>query len=404
MSKPESTRVLVVLPFAPFAERSGSTIRSGEIVKALAGEHRVSLAVIGPEDKTAVMSLSQVVEDFTFIEPRRASVAQRVLARLPGPIHRPPHTVDAAAKASLARYVAERSPDVVVCWGAQATAYLDLGARKDGVKYVLDEVGTDHLRLETYLATESSAARRLKLCWSYWRTKRSELWMCSRADKVFAASPSEAAYLNQRVEGQKAVWLPGAPNPELSEHTFHEGGDGNLLFCGGLWYPPNADAVEHFINDVLPSVTARHPKVSMTVVGKAPAGGLETWKARYPHVTFAGYVDDLAAEFRRADIFVSPLRQGRGYPSKLLDALSSGPAVVSYDLMDATLPGTTPGIELLLASNSEEFAAAVCRLLDDPGRRREQSRLGREYAATMTWEKTLRPLLRYVEDSCEPSS
>ena len=106
MSKPGATRVLVVLPFLPFAERSGSTIRSGEIVKALADKHRVSLAVIGPEDKAAAMSLRQIVEDFTFIEPQRAGVARRMLARSTASIHCPPYTADTGARAGLARYLA----------------------------------------------------------------------------------------------------------------------------------------------------------------------------------------------------------------------------------------------------------------------------------------------------------
>ena len=69
-----------------------------------------------------------------------------------------------------------------------------------------------------------------------------------------------------------------------------------LLFVGGLHWPPNADAVIFFLEEIFPEIVRAIPNVHLTVVGRS----YESITARVGHppgVTFAGHVRDIEPYF-----------------------------------------------------------------------------------------------------------
>ena len=101
------------------------------------------------------------------------------------------------------------------------------------------------------------------------------------------------------------------------------------LMVGSLWYRPNLDAAERFIFECWPEIRRSVPDARFRVVGGA---GIEeprvrAW-SRIPGVECPGFVDDLAAEYRRARLTVMPIRSGGGTQIKALESLSHGRAPV----------------------------------------------------------------------------
>jgi glycosyltransferase involved in cell wall biosynthesis len=145
-----------------------------------------------------------------------------------------------------------------------------------------------------------------------------------------------------------------------------------ITFLGGLHWPPNAQGVLWFADQVFPQVRAAVPEATLTVIGKDPPAGLEG-----EGIEVSGYVTELAPFLAETAVFIVPLHAGGGMRVKILDAWSWGLPVVS----------TTIGAEgihiqneknLLLGDSAPAFAQAVIRVLRDPALAQRLGQNGRQ--------------------------
>ena len=139
-------------------------------------------------------------------------------------------------------------------------------------------------------------------------------------------------------------------------------------------------------------VQQRHPDASLTLVG---AGSQEaalralTDELKLQHVTFAGRVapDEIWRAYADADIYVQT-PDIDNMPSSILEAYSSGLAVVSTDAggVPAIL---TDGVHGLLSPLNDDahVAANICRLLGDADLARQVVRAGADVADGLAWPR-----------------
>jgi glycosyltransferase involved in cell wall biosynthesis len=161
-------------------------------------------------------------------------------------------------------------------------------------------------------------------------------------------------------------WSPITSRPEI-------------LFVGGLHWPPNADAVSFFIDRVLPRITAAVPDVHLTVVGRND--GHFRVQCTPPNVTFAGHVDTVEPYFQQSRVMVVPLRVGSGMRVKILDALARGLPIVATSIGCEGIE-VVPGKHLLTADDPVAFASHVVRLINDDALTAAISANGRSLAVT----------------------
>lgn len=118
-----------------------------------------------------------------------------------------------------------------------------------------------------------------------------------------------------------------------------------------------------------------------------PVAGLVAELGLTDDVTFAGRVpdDDLPALYAGADALLLPsLYEGFGFP--VLEAMACGTPVVCAD--SSSLPEVAGDAALLVpATDDEALAAAVERILTEPGLAEELRRRGAAQAARFRWEK-----------------
>jgi glycosyltransferase involved in cell wall biosynthesis len=102
-----------------------------------------------------------------------------------------------------------------------------------------------------------------------------------------------------------------------------------------------------------------------------PASELTAWNSG-PHRRWLGHTSDVAAVWRRADIFVTPTRGGEGLPRALLEAAASARPLIVTDV-----PGcrhfVRHGVEGLVVppADASALADAMETLAGDPTRRRK---------------------------------
>lgn len=143
--------------------------------------------------------------------------------------------------------------------------------------------------------------------------------------------------------------------------------------------------------------------------GSAPPmvwGGLQRWesgglmeRARSAGVVLPGFIDkeDLPTFYRQAEMLVYPsLYEGFGLPP--IEAMACGTSVVTNNT--TSLPEAVGEAALAVdATNADEIAAAMARLLDDVSLRQRLQQMGIERAREFTWKRTAQNLLDSLEGS-----
>lgn len=175
--------------------------------------------------------------------------------------------------------------------------------------------------------------------------------------------------------------LPNIPSRSSAILPPAAGGDG-ILFVGAMWYGPNRDAVDWFIENCWPAICAKIPSASFTIVGGCSPELLAHWNA-VPGVTATGFVDDLVAQYQAARFTVSPIRFGGGTQIKVLESLGFGrTAVVSDFIHQRYAEIFVEGESLLVAHSADEFVRHCLTLLQTPRFAIELAKVGHRIVNT----------------------
>ena len=141
------------------------------------------------------------------------------------------------------------------------------------------------------------------------------------------------------------------------------------------------------------------PAAPPGVPPRVPPGVPPEVRAR---VVFTGRVTDaeLRTLYAGASAFVFPSRhEGFGLPP--LEAMALGAPVVCADA--ASLPEVVGDAALLFPPGDvATLAAALSRVLDDPGLRERLSQAGRERAAQFTWQRTAAATVAAYREALRP--
>lgn len=166
-------------------------------------------------------------------------------------------------------------------------------------------------------------------------------------------------------EGERQIAvIPIAVDTEQIQPVKRETGSMNLLTLGTLHYPPNADGIRWFIQEVFPRIRTRLPQVTLTIIGKHPPKDFLELSTNDPR-TFSvpGYVPDLTEYLEKAAVMVIPVRVGGGMRVRILEAFARAMPVVTTTVglegIDAK-----EGEEVLVADDPQNFADCVVRLLE----------------------------------------
>jgi glycosyltransferase involved in cell wall biosynthesis len=149
------------------------------------------------------------------------------------------------------------------------------------------------------------------------------------------------------------------------------------------------------------AVSARHPDWSLRIYGtggeRALIEGLVHRHGLERCVQLMGFAGHLDEELAEASVFVLSSRN-EGFPMVLLEAMSVGVPVVSFDCRNGPADLVTDGVDGLLVPQGDVvgLAEAMCRLIEEPGWRREMGQAALATAATYTphrmadrWEQLL---------------
>src|SRR5262245_2140515 len=383
-------RVLFLTPRLPYPPNRGGEITVYNFLRVLSRAHELSL--VSFYDRAQELSYRPELERFcrdVELVRRPGKFDVRVLARTAS--GRRSYAVERHASpafaAAVRRSVSRVPPDVVQVETFMMGQYL---SETSGIASVLD------MHNVTWRVWDRQAdvaprwlrpAVRLQAA----RMRRDEIGVCRAVDVVAPVSDADRAEL-EAVAGngiRSTVVRPGVDCELLTPPERVERGP-EVLFVGSMSYAPNIDAVEFFCADILPRIAAAVPDVRLTIVGANPPPAVQ--RLAGPRVTVTGFVPAVPPYYASALAGVGPLRVGGGIRMKILGGMALGAAMVSTTIGAEGL-SLADGRDLLVADTADTFAAAVVRLIRDPGLREALGEHGRQTAVErFSWDATGRTL------------
>jgi glycosyltransferase involved in cell wall biosynthesis len=136
-----------------------------------------------------------------------------------------------------------------------------------------------------------------------------------------------------------------------------------LLFVAGFGHPPNEDAANWLVHQVMPRLWAEAPDLKLSLVGAYPTPAVRALASDRVEVT--GWVDEakLQHHYRTARVAVVPLRYGAGIKSKVVEAMRAGLPLVTTPTGLQGLAGAEACVEV--HRSAQPFADAILALTVD---------------------------------------
>jgi glycosyltransferase involved in cell wall biosynthesis len=206
------------------------------------------------------------------------------------------------------------------------------------------------------------------------RVKRYEGMVISKFDHTLAVTEPDRKALEEAVDlftdgvgdfENSITVVPIAVDTTKLQPVVRKPGSENIVTLGTLHYPPNADGIRWFAQEVFPLILEEKPDATLTIIGKNPPADFYQLQNKYPQkVEVTGYVEDLTPYLEKAALMVIAVRAGGGMRVRILEAFARGMPVVT----------TTVGLEGIEARSGEEilveddpagFAQATLRLFED---------------------------------------
>lgn len=372
-------RILFATPYLPVAPK----MRPYGFITRLAERHEVDLVALEtPATAHAVEGSAQLAElrarcgSVTVVPLQRPRALRNCLLALPTrePL-RVAYCRTPAFEAEIVRRLRTGAYDVMHV-DRERLAGLGRLAGGTGVRTLLDycDAVSDYNRNAAVAATRLD--QRLILREDTRRMVRWERDVRGLFDEAIVTSPADRAALGGGGVPDVTVVPIGVDLDAFAPDGAPEV-PGRLAFIGTMSYLPNVDAAHFLAREVLPAVRRRVPGATLTLVGAEPERSVLAL-GELPGVTVTGMVPQVQPWMREAEIIVTPLRIGGGFPQKLAEAMSMGKAILANPEVAAGLE-VTHGRELEIAAR-DRYADAVVDLLADGARRAALGERARRFA------------------------
>ena len=234
------------------------------------------------------------------------------------------------------------------------------------------------------------------------RVKQYEGKLLRNVDHVLAVTEIDRNLLEEAMHFSKPsgndhvssmIVIPIAVDTQKLRTINRKIGSKNIVTLGTLHYPPNADGIRWFLNEVFPLVQKQVPDVTLTIIGKKPPQDfIEQAKQNPGIIKVTGYVDDLVPYLEESALMVVPVRAGGGMRVRILEAFSYAMPVVTTTVGLEGIQGI-PEHDVLVADTPVNFAKTTIELLENPSLQEKLSKNGRKLATSKyDWQVVLSAL------------
>lgn len=403
--------ILFLTQILPYPPDAGPKVKTWHVLRYLANQgHHITLASFTRKEEEKYLDNVRALGIEVFPVPIQRSRVTDAAYLLRSNLSGLPFLIErdnlSSMRSLVNRLLAEREYDAVHCDQLTMTQFAPQGKQplKNRPIRIFDAHNATWSIVER-MKTSSRWFLRPILALEQRRIKHYEGRIVQTFEHTYAVTDIDRRLLLEAVEftgvnrstldaiANRITTIPIAVDTVQLQPAVRQEGSTNILTLGTLHYPPNADGIRWFINEVFPLVRRELPTVSLTIVGKNPPADFVQLAQNEPEsVRVTGYVGDLTPYFENACLTVVPVRAGSGMRVRILEAFARAMPVVTTTI---GLEGihAQPEEDVLVADTPQEFAAGVLRLLKDPEMQCRLAENGRRLAVEQyDWQPVLKNL------------
>ena len=389
-------KILFLTQIVPFPPDAGPKVKTWHVLRSLVGQgHLVTLvSFVRPEEVMHVSTLEEICEAVHVVPIRRSRIADAgymVRSYLTGR----PFLVERDDLRPMQELINRVTRDggfdfihadqLTMVQFALRAAALPLGKKPKIIFDAHNAVWAIVERMQKNARWFLKPVLRVEAR----RVKRYEGELLKEVDDVLAVTDIDRSGLEQALafsgtsENDRVARItvvPIAVDTQQLQPIKRRAGSKNIVTLGTLHYPPNADGIRWFFNEVFPLIRQRVPEAGLTIIGKNPPQDFLDLAAHNPEtIKVTGYVPDLVPYFEDSALIVVPVRAGGGMRVRILEAFAYAMPVATTTV---GLEGihAAPGKDVLVADTSIDFADRVSELLENISMQESLAANGRQLA------------------------
>jgi len=267
-----------------------------------------------------------------------------------------------AAKYRIEQILAENQIDVVHVDMLHLAKYSEA---INSVPKILVDHNVESLRVYRWAKIERNIFVKLFLLYQYVKLRRFEKKTCPQFDKCIVVSAFDKKFLESMCQSDNFVIIPNGVDIDFFKPYGLPSPSNRLVWVGAMNDSYNQDAVDYFLDQILPLVQSEIAEIKIDFVGKLPTPKLRKIAQQNSNIRICGYVEDIRDYVERADVFIAPIRAGSGTKLKVLNAMAQGKAVVTTSIGAEGIK-VTDNEDIFIADTPQEFADKVVYLIKNP--------------------------------------
>jgi len=388
-------RILFLTQIVPYPPNSGPKVKTWNVLRFLYQQgHRITLvSFVRPEEEQYIQELEKICEAVHVVPIRRSRLAdvgymiRSYLTRRPFLIERDDLesmqvTIDKLVQESEFQFI--HADQLTMVQFALRGSALGQGRKAKVIFDAHNAVWSIVERMQENARWFLKPILRIEAD----RVKRYEGNLMKSVDHILAVTDVDRVGLEEALKFSKVTpgdrvaqvtVVPIAVDTTRLQPIRRRPGSRNIVTLGTLHYPPNADGIRWFFNEVFPLVRQRVSDVTLTIIGNHPPQDFLDLAARDPTIKVTGYVPELSPFLEESALMVVPVRAGGGMRVRILEAFAYAMPVVTTTV---GLEGihAEPDHEVLVADTPKEFADRVSSLLESVRMQESLSINGRHLA------------------------
>lgn len=353
-------RLFVLLSRVPYPLEKGDKLRAFYQIKELSKNNEIILCALNPlrnlDKQKAFRELQPYCRSINFIDlPWYGIIWNMKKAFLKGIPIQSGYFYSCRAKRKIKKLVEEYKPDHIYCQLVRTAEYF---IKSDIPKTI------DYQDVFSYgLKRRYNKANWLFKPFFKMEYKR----LLKYENKVFDSFDNKTiiSYPDQKLidhpEREKIHIIPNGVDHDYFS-PMERKKEYDLVFAGNMAYPPNVDAANFLVKEIMPIVWKEKPDSKVLLAGASPDRRVLALKSE--KVVVSGWMDDIREAYASARVFIAPMRIGTGLQNKLLEAMSMKIPSITTKLANDALKAKDQQ-EVLIGDDAKSLAKNILKLLED---------------------------------------
>jgi glycosyltransferase involved in cell wall biosynthesis len=368
-------RILYLVVYEPCVPLTGAGPRTAEFVNALSARFAIDLVYIDGCGQPAIPELSK----------KYASQLNGVESKFCVPFSQFGYFIfSRMLYAEAQRHLSGKPYDYVLCDYGLSAVYGILLSKKFNVPFIYC---SHNLEYQQFLGKAKKDKRRYLFApYVYWAEKNA----VKKSTILVCITRQDAEFYRQWTDERKMLVIPACFDEKVFNPYYAPPRNDPkvVLFCGNFKIQTNREVVDVVMSRILDKVLAQHPTTLFRFVGARPPTHI-----KHPNVEFTGFVEDYPSYLKAADVVISPMQQGWGTSTKIIEALACGKTTIATPVGGRGLERDFQTLEIC---ETDQFAERICDALNKgtPVTSVDFARLKERY----TWAVNLQKLADRIEN------